>query len=97
LGAFTPDWTEIPGGVRTQYEPLSSDVPPPPGLDEMLALAGRLGKGVGRHVRVDFYAPRAGPVFGELTFGPHGGRGFNAFAEAFFGDQWERAFPRRRG
>jgi hypothetical protein len=92
-GAFMPDWTVIPGGILTEYEPLSPDVARPHCLDEMLACASRLGKEIGRHVRLDFYASQAGPVFGELTFWSHGANGFNAFAEEFFGEQWERAFP----
>jgi hypothetical protein len=92
-GAFMPDWTVIPGGIRAECEPLSPDVPRPHCLDEMLVWASRLGREVERHVRVDFYSSRAGPVFGELTFSPHSGHGFNAFAEEFLGEQWERAFP----
>jgi hypothetical protein len=92
-GAFMPDWTVIPGGILAEYEPLSPDVPRPHCLDETLAWASRLGREVERHVRVDFYSSQAGPVFSELTFSAHAGRGFNAFAEEFFGEQWERAFP----
>jgi hypothetical protein len=92
-GTFTPDWTVIPGGIRVDYEPLDPDVSPPHCLDEMLACAGRLGKEIARHVRVDFFASEAGPVFSEMTFWVAGARGFNSFAEEFFGEQWEQAFP----
>lgn len=92
-GAFLPDWTPIPGGLFTEANPLSVAVPRPPCLDEMLAQASRLGRAIGRHVRLDFYCGPAGAVFGELTFNPSGGRGYNAFAEAYLGEQWDRAYP----
>lgn len=76
-------WTDVRGArcggptCRTGPEPPSieytceavraSDVPPPSGLETMLRLASRLGKGFAC-ARIDFYEVRGRVYFGEITF-----------------------------
>ena len=48
-------------------------IPKPAHLDEMLAFAKVLSKGI-PHVRADFYNIQGKIYFGELTFYPEGGR-----------------------
>ena len=85
-GVGVPQFTAVMDAARVAAR---SDVP----VIAAARSAGRLGEEVERHVRVDFYISRAGPVFAELKFSSHAGRGFNPFAKEFFGEQWERAFP----
>jgi hypothetical protein len=39
-------------------------------------------------VRVDLYASEDGPVMGELTANPHGGKGYTDFADLWLGSLW---------
>ena len=66
MAFFEPDWTRTP--FTDDYPPIEGDVEKPPELDEMLAVAAKLGAGF-RHVRVDLYGLDDGEIkFGEMTF-----------------------------
>ena len=65
-GTYLPDWTRAPFEYTCEAV-RSPDVPPPSGLETMLLLASRLGKGFAC-ARVDFYEVRGRVYFGEITF-----------------------------
>lgn len=72
--------------MRPPFHPNSkTPTPAPTNLDEMVALAKRLSKGV-PFVRVDFYSVSGKIYFGELTLYP--GNGFEPF-EPF---EWDKKF-----
>ena len=57
--------------------------------DDLVSAAKVLGGAVNRFTRVDLYATNNGPVFGEFTPTPHGGRGFTKWADKWLGEMWE--------
>ena len=65
-GTYLPDWTRAPFEYTCEAV-RAPDVPPPSGLETMLRLASRLGKGFAC-ARVDFYQVRGRVYFGEITF-----------------------------
>lgn len=89
---YTASWTPIEDRMVTDYT-LCEPQAPPRCLDEMIAVARRLGRAYGKYVRVDLYATDQGCVFGEFSTIPHAGRNYTPFAERYFGEFWQRAFP----
>lgn len=92
---YDPDWKPIADRV-----PL---VARPSALREMIAAATEMARGFD-FARVDFYQPKAQPLFGEISFYP--GSGLDAFdapeLDAVMGALWLRAggdrlIPRRTG
>jgi hypothetical protein len=84
---FLPSWDHLPmsGGL-----PWADPVPPRPAhLQEMIALAERLGRETD-FVRVDLYSVPGRIVFGEMTSYPAGGNSpfFPASFNAEFGRHW---------
>lgn len=70
--SYTPDWTKLEL-EDSDYLPLyPGDVPRPPRLAEMVALAERLAEGID-FVRVDLYASADWVYVGEMTLYPGGG------------------------
>lgn len=65
-GTYLPDWTRAPFEYTCEAV-RAPDVPPPSGLETMLRLASRLGKGFAC-ARVDLYQVRGRVYFGEITF-----------------------------
>lgn len=57
--------------------------------DDLISAAKVLGSALNRFTRVDLYATINGPVFGEFTPTPHGGRGFTKWADKWLGEMWE--------
>ena len=57
--------------------------------DDLVSAAKALGSALNRFTRVDLYATNNGPVFGEFTPTPHGGRGFTKWADKWLGEMWE--------
>lgn len=84
---YLPDWTRAPFEYTCEAV-RAPDVPPPSGLETMLRLASRLGKGFAC-ARVDFYQVRGRVYFGEITFTD--ADGLSEFAPArynrIFGDR----------
>ena len=65
-GTYLPDWTRAPFEYTCEAV-RAPDVPAPSGLETMLLLASRLGKGFAC-ARIDFYEVRGRVYFGEITF-----------------------------
>ena len=89
---YTPAWERVADRMNTSCPP-DLDVDPPRCLPELLSWARRLGAVYGTYVRVDFYSTDRGCVFGEFSSRPVGGHGFTPYAERYFGELWQRAFP----
>jgi hypothetical protein len=68
-------------------------VGPPGCVDEMVSYARRLGLAFDTYVRVDCYATPQGPVFGEFSSMPGGGRNYTPFADDYFGRLWSETYP----
>ncbi len=83
-----PDWTPL--GLTIQPTQIHSADPPPipPCAADMLALSQRLSAGIGMFIRIDLYATTRGPVFGEFTLNPHGGKGYTPEADRWLGTLW---------
>ena len=69
---YFPDWPPITDRVNAEREPLGIR-DRPEGLDEMLAIARRLGAACGTFMRVDLYDTASGRYFGEFSSAPHWG------------------------
>ena len=86
-GTYLPDWTRAPFEYTCEAV-RAPDVPPPSGLETMLRLASRLGKGFAC-ARIDFYEVRGRVYFGGITFTD--ADGLSEFAPArynrIFGDR----------
>ena len=89
---YTADW-------RPFADPMNTDLPqmapgdPPRCLDEMLALATRLGAALGTYMRIDFFASDCGCVFNEFSSAPMGGHYYTPLCDELFGALWEEKFP----
>ncbi len=73
--------------------PVLEPRPRPARLDELLAVARRLGTAVGTFIRVDLYDTPRGVVFGEFSSVPSRGENFSAWADRALGDLWAETFP----
>ena len=88
---FTPDWIAID---LTSYKESFPDSLPqkPSNLEDLIAVAERLGKGTD-FVRVDLYNTTRGAVLGEMTVYPEAGRADTPTSCPVFnqwlGDQWK--------
>lgn len=71
---YDMDWNAHPEWYDKAKPVVLKEVPKPVCFDEMTQLASRLSQGF-PYVRVDLYAIKEKPIFGELTFTP----GFDAF------------------
>lgn len=85
---YRPDWTPL----EVLYGPqgMAPVAPPPPGLEQMLGIAQKLGQPFD-FIRVDLYDVTGSIVFGELTPYPCGG--LERFRPASFdvelGEKWQ--------
>lgn len=68
----------------------------PPFFPEMLRLSQDIASHLNAFIRVDLYADRRGPVFGELTPFPHGGKGYMADADRHLGRMWRGVYGASR-
>ncbi len=91
-GFYTTSWERFADQMNAHLPPGES-ISPPRCLEELLACARTLGVAYGTYVRCDFYATDRGCVFGEFSTTPDGGRGFTAFADRYYEELWQRAFP----
>jgi hypothetical protein len=69
---YTPTWEKL--SVRSDYDDISGEVPRPRHLQQMIAAAEGLGRGLD-FIRVDLYDTPDRVFFGELTTTPEGGWG----------------------
>jgi hypothetical protein len=85
---YRPDWSPL----EVLYGPqaMAPIAPPPPNLDQMLAIAGKLG-GPFDFIRIDLYDFDGAVVFGEFTPYPCGGleRFIPASFDAELGANWQ--------
>ena len=63
------------------FEPVAPEKPVY--WDTMVNHVKRIGKEVGCFVRIDMYATKNGPVFGEITPTPHGGKGYTDYGSKY--------------
>lgn len=90
---YLPDWTPLEDPVNTHELDLDEPAPPPPGLDEMIAAAERIGRAVGTFIRVDYFEAEGGPIFNEFSTTPDLGQGYTPFGDRLFGDAWQEHCP----
>jgi len=90
---YTEAWEPLPEPMYTSRLPYGGTYDPPACLDEMLHHARVLGTAYGTYVRIDFYASRAGCVFGEFSPTPAKGDFFSPFADTYFERIWRETFP----
>lgn len=85
---LTPDWRPLPMQVQ-KSQPFDPNPPEkPPFYDALINAAETLGAALGVFMRVDMYVTPTGPVFGELTPNPYGGKNFCPEADAWLGQFW---------
>lgn len=86
------DWTPIPFTHDQAGRRL--ELPKPACLEQLLEAGRAFGRAFGSFVRVDFYLPARGPVFGECTSLPSLGRHFSRATDEAFARLWEEHCPR---
>ncbi|MDP6906956.1 MAG: glycosyltransferase [Candidatus Thalassarchaeaceae archaeon] len=57
--------------------------------DEMVAQVTKLGEKLDCFMRIDMYATENGPVLGEFTPTPEGGKGFSEWADKYLATYWK--------
>ena len=57
--------------------------------DEMLEDVRNLGRSLGCFMRIDMFATDKGPVFGEFTPTPEGGKGYTEWADKYLATFWK--------
>ena len=84
LNFYDCEWNLLPAKLR-RYPRTSQPVAKPENLARMIEMAEKIGAQFD-FVRVDFYSPPQGILFGEVTFYP------NAGLEPFNPEQWDMTF-----
>lgn len=92
LRHYTPEWELIDEVFHTSC-PLDEIAVKPEQLDEMKAIAIRLGAAFGTFVRVDLYLTSHGIFFGEYSSVPGGYKDYTPFADDYLGRLWEKHTP----
>jgi len=82
------DFREIPRKVMSNRNVPKEAFPMPDCWDAMVEDVRSLGKALGCFMRIDMYATQKGPVFGEFTPTPEGGKGFTEWADKYLGTFW---------
>ena len=57
--------------------------------DDMLEDVRNLGRSLGCFMRIDMFATDKGPVFGEFTPTPEGGKGYTEWADKYLATFWK--------
>jgi hypothetical protein len=85
---YTPTWEKLP--VLLDYDDISGELPRPRHLQQMIAAAEALGRGLD-FIRADFYDTPDRVYFGELTTTPLGG--YHQFRpkefDYYLGSRWK--------
>lgn len=82
---YSRDWEFIDQEVQTGYA-RGPRAEPPEKLDDLLAAADVLASDLQCFYRLDFFMADRGPVFGEFTSYPFGGKGFTPFGDRLMCD-----------
>ena len=82
------DWELIDFQVMKSQVPENHLPKKPDCWDELCEMAREIGSKLNMFMRVDLYATSRGPVFGEFTPQPHGGKGFTTVADQWLGSLW---------
>ncbi len=82
---YSRDWEFIDQKVQRGYR-LGPRTERPERLNDLLAAADLIAADLQCFYRLDFYMAPRGPVFGEFTSYPFGGRGFTPFGERLMCD-----------
>ena len=77
---FDQDWNLLPLNISGKNAPKGFTLPKPSCIDEMFHIASVLSKGL-PYARIDLYAVKSKPFFGEITFFPTGGYDCNLLPE----------------
>ena len=77
---FDKDWNLLPLNIRGKNAPHDFTLPKPSCMDEMFEIAGKLSSGL-PYARIDLYAVKGRPYFGEITFFPASGFDKNLLLE----------------
>ncbi|PXY78563.1 MAG: hypothetical protein CXX81_07140 [Methanobacteriota archaeon] len=75
--------------VMTSRPVSEEPFPMPDCWSEMLADVRTLGRSLGCFMRIDMFATDKGPVFGEFTPTPEGGKGYTEWADKYLATFWK--------
>jgi hypothetical protein len=84
---YTPAWVPFDDPMNTEIMIDRVVEEAPPVLEEMLALAARIGAAIGTYVRIDFFHGAGGLVFNEFAATPGPGK-FTPYCDELFGRLW---------
>ncbi|PZR00595.1 MAG: hypothetical protein DI533_08615 [Cereibacter sphaeroides] len=86
---MTQDWQRLP--IRVSANQCQEQVMPPMPdcYPNMLGIARDIGRRLNTFVRLDMYATDRGPVFGEFTHFPNGGRNYTLKSDIWLGSLWK--------
>lgn len=82
------NWELIDFQIMKSQVPEKHPPEKPDCWNEMCEMAIEIGSKLNMFMRVDLYATSRGPVFGEFTPQPHGGKGFTTDADQWLGSLW---------
>lgn len=83
--SLTPIFCKVMDVREVPNEPF----PFPECWEEMLVDVRRLGSKLGCFMRIDMFATDKGPVFGEFTPTPEGGKGYTEWADKYLATFWK--------
>lgn len=86
---YDKDWNLIKNLKKTKYS-QGAYQPPPACFMEMKNQVKELSKAFRNFVRIDFYATKDGPVFGEFASTPSRGYGYSTYGSDFLIEKWDR-------
>lgn len=86
---YSRDWEFIDRQLQTGYR-MGLPMKRPERLEDLLAAADLIAADLQCFYRLDFYMADRGPVFGEFTSYPFGGRGFTPLGERLMCDLMDR-------
>ncbi|MFD2741607.1 ATP-grasp fold amidoligase family protein [Sulfitobacter aestuarii] len=86
---ITPEWELLKPRMQKTQLPQGELPIKPACYDALLADVRLLGRKLNMFMRIDMFATSRGPVFGEFTPQPHGGRGYAAEGDAWMGALWK--------
>lgn len=83
------DWELIDFQIMQSQLPEKSLPEKPDCWGQLCEMAKEIGSTINMFMRVDLYATSRGPVFGEFTPQPHGGKGFTPSADKWLTTLWQ--------